>query len=164
MSAPRPGDRPGRPRTGARLRLAEGHTRSLAEASTEPLATVDADGRWRAAADRGAAARFARPAVGDEATPARGAEAGDRGTQARLARRASARRDRRRAELDVALGVAIGLAVLLLAPGLGYVAIIAVPVLLVCMLSLVRQRWRARVARRAARPTPSRSRPGRRWQ
>lgn len=72
----------------------------------------------------------------------------DEAARARQARRREATRRRRQRELDVAVGIVIGVVALIVAPGLGYVAIVGVPVLLVCGVSLARQRRRSRRARR----------------
>jgi hypothetical protein len=88
----------------------------------------------------------APPRAGRTAAPA------DPATRERQARREQATRDRRRRELDVGLGVVIGAAALVFAPGLGYLALIVVPVLVICGGSILIGRVRARRRGQSAAP------------
>jgi hypothetical protein len=65
---------------------------------------------------------------------------------ARLARRRDARRRRHVARVDLGLGLAGALVLLLATPGLAITAVIALIVLLLCLLTLVAERrgWSAR--------------------
>ena len=60
------------------------------------------------------------------------------------ARRRQARRRRLALRTDFALGVFVAAVALLLAPGVAIVALVALPVLAICVLSLVFERRRSR--------------------
>jgi hypothetical protein len=60
------------------------------------------------------------------------------------ARRLEARRARNLLRRDIGLGVLIAAVALLLAPGVGILAVIALLILMVCLLSLVIGKWRTR--------------------
>jgi Flp pilus assembly protein TadB len=85
------------------------------------------------------------------------------------ARRRDARRRRANARLDLALGAFVALLLLLFAPGLAIVALVAFAIIALCLLSVAVERWRRRRGRvraprrRGQRATPGRtSRPGER--
>ena len=73
------------------------------------------------------------------------------------ARRRQARRKRRLARIDLGLGVAGGLVLLLASPGLAITLLIAVLVLVVCGITILVQR---RMRRRIVRTVPARRRSG----
>jgi hypothetical protein len=60
------------------------------------------------------------------------------------ARRREARRARYLLRRDIGLGVLIAAVALLFAPGVGILAVVALLILVVCLLSLVIGKWRTR--------------------